>query len=177
MAQTIIGVMGPGEATETVAETARQLGAAIAKQGWTLLTGGRRAGVMNAASRGASKAGGLVVGVLPGSDRAGMSPHVDIPICTGVGSARNNINVLSSDVVIACGVGMGTLSEILLAAKAGKHVILLHQTPSSKTLLEEFESDFLHFVSSVDEAIALADVKLGVKMKNSDRSDYNRKNH
>ncbi|MDZ7692573.1 MAG: TIGR00725 family protein [Balneolaceae bacterium] len=152
----MVGVMGPGNASAEVAHSAEQLGTGIAEQGWTLLTGGRRVGVMDAASRGASTAGGLVVGVLPSSDRSGMSPHVNIPICTGIGSARNNINVLSSDLVIACGVGMGTLSEILLAAKAGKHVILLHQTESSEAVLQEFDSNTLHFVSSVEEAITLA---------------------
>jgi predicted oxidoreductase len=42
-----------------------------------------------------------------------------------MGSARNAINVLSSDVVVACTGGAGTLSEIALALKAGKTVILL----------------------------------------------------
>jgi hypothetical protein len=80
---------------------------------------------MDAASRGAQDAGGLVVGVLPGGDRTGMSNAVDIPIITGIGHARNVINVLSSTVVIACGMGLGTASEVALALKCNIPVILL----------------------------------------------------
>ena len=43
-----------------------------------------------------------------------------------MGSARNCINVLSSQVVVACPGGMGTLSEIALALKYSKPVILLN---------------------------------------------------
>ena len=55
-------------------------------------------------SKGARVAKGLTIGILPTKDRAFISEAVDIPIITDMGSARNNINVLSSDVVIACGV-------------------------------------------------------------------------
>ncbi|MDX1618188.1 MAG: TIGR00725 family protein [Balneolaceae bacterium] len=157
MANIIIGVMGPGGgAGDSDLEIAYELGKLIADEGWTLLTGGRRAGVMDAASRGAKESGGLTVGILPGHDRAGVSPHVDVPVVTGVGSARNNINVLSCDLVFACGVGMGTFSEVLLAVKAGKQVILLNQTEASINFLEQFASDRIHFVSAPSEAIELA---------------------
>lgn len=148
--------MGPGNATADTLQAAEELGRKIASQGWVLLTGGRNAGVMDAASKGAKAANGLTVGILPSADRSGMSPNVDIPIVTDVGSARNNINVLSSDLVIACGVGMGTMSEVLLAAKAGKQVILLEQTGSSTAFLKEFNSQLMHFVSLPAEAISLA---------------------
>ncbi|XTZ10626.1 MAG: hypothetical protein ACQZ3N_01465 [cyanobacterium endosymbiont of Rhopalodia yunnanensis] len=39
---------------------------------------------------------------------------------TDLANARNNINVLSSDVVIASGVELGTISEGVLAIKKGK---------------------------------------------------------
>ena len=121
MTRILIGVMGPGErATRAERETAFALGQRIAQQGWVLLTGGRAAGVMAAASQGAHTAQGLVVGILPGEIPTNMSAAVDIPILTGVGQARNAINVLSSQVVIACGWGAGTLSEIAFALKLGK---------------------------------------------------------
>ncbi|MDX1639765.1 MAG: TIGR00725 family protein [Balneolaceae bacterium] len=156
MSRIIIGVMGPGNAAPEEYSTAEELGKKIAEAGWVLLTGGRNAGVMSAASHGAKQAGGLTVGVLPGDDRSDMSPDVDIPVVTGIGSARNNVNVLSSDLVFACGVGMGTISEVLLAAKAGKQVILLNQTPASKKFLEDFNSDRIHFASGVSGAIQKA---------------------
>lgn len=126
MRKIIIGIMGPGNASPREAETARELGRAIASQGWILLTGGGNAGVMAAANQGAKEAGGLTVGILPGPDDRHLCPDVDIAIFTDMGSARNNINVLSCDVVVACGMGAGTASEIALALKAGKPVILLH---------------------------------------------------
>jgi len=123
---TIIGVMGGGD--EAAAETcalAYELGAAIAAAGWTLLCGGRAAGVMDAAARGAAAAGGLTIGILPDSHPGRASAAINIPILTGMGDARNQINVLSSQVVIALEGGAGTLSEIALALKARRPVILL----------------------------------------------------
>lgn len=106
MKKPIIGVMGPGDgATQKEIKHAYKLGQLIAEQNWILLTGGRNVGVMGAASKGAKSSGGLTIGILPSENKNGMSKFVDIPICTGMGSARNNINVLSSDVVIACGSG------------------------------------------------------------------------
>lgn len=161
MAYIIIGVMGPGRADSSEREAAYELGKRIAAEGWTLLTGGRSSGVMEAASKGAREAGGITVGVLPGSGRTGMSEFVDVPIVTGMGSARNNINVLSSDLVIACGVGLGTTSEIMLAAKAGKNVILLKQGQPTEPFLEQFGSKQFHFASTPAEAIDLARNLLG----------------
>lgn len=129
MAKTIIGVMGPGDgATEEEINQASRLGKLIAEQGWVLLTGGRNVGVMEAASKGAQEAGGLTIGILPSDNNRNASKYLDIQIRTGIGSARNNINVLSSDVVVACGSGAGTTSEIMLALKAGKPLLLLNPT-------------------------------------------------
>jgi uncharacterized protein (TIGR00725 family) len=121
----IIGVMGGGRADARHSEMAFRLGQLIAAEGWILLNGGRRAGIMEASARGACEQGGLTVGILPDADTRGMSPHIQIPILTGMGSARNMINVLSSHVVVACPGGAGTLSEIALALKHGRPVILL----------------------------------------------------
>jgi uncharacterized protein (TIGR00725 family) len=126
MRRTVVGVMGPGsKLADQVARDAYEIGKRIANRNWVLLTGGRRGGVMDEASRGAAEGGGLVIGVLPDDDDRAASNHVSIAINTGMGSARNNINVLSSHVVVACGLGAGTGSEICLALKAGKPVVLL----------------------------------------------------
>ena len=106
MTRTVVGVMGPGEdAGDEEIRLAFELGALIAQQGWVLVTGGRRAGVMHAASRGARSAGGTVVGILPGIDDTNLSPSVDIPILTGMNEARNNINVLSCRLLFFVGWG------------------------------------------------------------------------
>jgi uncharacterized protein (TIGR00725 family) len=121
----IIGVMGGGQASPMVQETAYELGRRIAIEGWVLLNGGRSAGVMEASAKGATECGGLTIGILPDDSTAGASDHIKIPIVTGMGNARNIINVLSSHIVVACSGGTGTISEVALALKCGKPVILL----------------------------------------------------
>jgi len=122
----IIGVMGGGSASPAAVTAAYELGRLIARQGWILLNGGRRAGIMDASAKGAADQDGITVGILPDETDAQVSEHIQIPILTGMGSARNVINVLSSHVVVACPGGTGTISEIALALKYGKTVILLN---------------------------------------------------
>src|SRR4029079_16550127 len=122
----VIGVMGPAACDDQIAELACAVGRAIAERGAVLLTGGR-SGVVEAASRGARDAGGLTIGVLPGAGAADSPPHpyVDVALYTGLGEARNWVNVCSSDALIAIGGGFGPLSEIALALKARKPLVLL----------------------------------------------------
>ena len=100
------------------------MGAGLARAGFTLVTGGAF-GAMEAASRGASEAGGTVVGLLPGTDRAAGNRWSDVTIATGLGHARNLAVVASADVVVAVGGEWGTLSEIGLAGVVGRPVVLL----------------------------------------------------
>lgn len=155
MRKTIIGVMGPGEgATAADCEVAFALGRAIASEGWVLLTGGRNVGVMDAASRGAKSANGLTIGILPTSTPEAVSEAVDLAIMTGLGSARNNINVLSCQVAIACGMGLGTAAEIALALKAGKPVILLNTSPQSQRFFKHLSEQAVAITDSPQAAIA-----------------------
>src|SRR5262245_52647211 len=110
MARIVVGGMGPGEdATESDRANASGLGCLIAhERTWVLLTGGRGQGVMDAASTSAQRHGAITIGVLPSHDAAGMSAGVDIPIVTGIGEARNLVNVLSSRVLFVCGMSSGT---------------------------------------------------------------------
>lgn len=88
-----------------------------------LLNGGRDAGVMQASAQGARQAGGTVVGILPSSGpedpQADVAEDVEVAVFTGLGEARNNVNVLTSDAVVLLPGGSGTLSEAALAAKNG----------------------------------------------------------
>ncbi len=157
MRKTIIGVMGVGNfATPRDLDNAYQLGQLIAQNGWILLTGGRKAGVMEAANKGAKIAGGLTVGILPGKDTSNLAEDVDIAIITDLGNARNNINVLSSDVVIACGMGTGTASEIALALKNQKKVILLNDNPISKEFFKSLSPEKVLIARNPEQATALA---------------------
>ena len=122
----VIGVMGPAACDDVTAAVARAVGRGVAERGAVLLTGGRT-GVMEAASRGARDAGGTTLGVLPGASSAESPPNafVDVALFTGLGEARNWVNVCASDAIIAIGGGFGTLSEIALALKARKPVVLV----------------------------------------------------
>ena len=124
--RTVIGVMGASACDEETAGLAEEVGRLVAGRGAVLLCGGG-GGVMEAAARGAREAGGLVVGVMPGRDASASppNPHVDVAIFTGMGDGRNWVNVCSSDAVVAIAGGYGTLSEIALALKLGKPVVLL----------------------------------------------------
>lgn len=162
MSKVVVGVMGPGiNASSNAISAAFELGRLIALEGWVLLTGGRDAGVMDAACKGAKEAAGLTVGILPGADVQGVSESVDIPIVTGMGQARNNINVLSSRVIIACGIGPGTASEIALALKAGKDVILLDCSQEGIAFFESLAKENVFVVTQPHEAIAIAKTLTG----------------
>jgi uncharacterized protein (TIGR00725 family) len=133
--RAVVGVMGAGEGASTEAVAlAEELGERISARGWVLLTGGRPVGVMAAASRGAARVEGhLVVGVLPdeghGEERQ-QTAELDLAVFTGMGKARNVINVLSADVVVICGGGgPGTASEAAHALNAGRPLILLAVPP------------------------------------------------
>jgi uncharacterized protein (TIGR00725 family) len=152
--RTIIGVMGGALADPAVLESARKTGRFIAERGWVLLTGGRDAGVMAAASEGASEAGGLVLGVLPGDSTEGASPHVNIAIPTGMGDARNAINVLASHAVIALPGGAGTVSEIALALKSNRPVVLLG-FPLGAPFERYYRSGLLNEATTPEEAVAI----------------------
>jgi hypothetical protein len=117
-----IAVVGPGDATAADLSAATAVGGELARSGVVLVCGGL-GGVMEAACRGAREAGGTTVGILPGEDRAAANAFVDVAIPTGLGEARNAIVVRSADALVAVGRGYGTLSEIALALRAGKHVV------------------------------------------------------
>lgn len=114
-----IAVIGHGHATPEEYEAAYATGQLVAKKGHVLVCGGL-SGVMEAACKGARNAGGITVGILPGTE--GGNPYLDIVIRTGLGHARNILVVLSADAVIAVGGEYGTLSEIAIALKSCRPV-------------------------------------------------------
>jgi uncharacterized protein (TIGR00725 family) len=94
------------------------VGELLAAGGATVLCGGG-SGVMAAVAAGARSGGGLVIGILPGPDRAGASPDLSAAIATNLGQARNAAIVQSADAVIVVGGSWGTLSELALAMRRG----------------------------------------------------------
>lgn len=146
----IIGVMGPGNPNDPKVENqAELLGQHIADHQWILLTGGRNAGVMNAASRGTNKAGGTVIGILPGETEEEMSDFVTLPIKTGMGNARNVINILSSDVVVVCGMGPGTASEAALAIKHNRPLLFTMITQEQLSFFNSLGEKSFYFSNDI----------------------------
>ena len=106
-----VAVIGASQCTPKEAGVAEEVGRELARRGAVLVCGGL-GGVMEAACRGASKAGGRTIGILPGNSPEDANPFVQFPIVTGMGYARNVIVVKSARAAIAIGGGYGTLSEI-----------------------------------------------------------------
>jgi len=154
--------MGSGEDSSRSLGAARELGKLVAERGWILLTGGRGTGVMEAASAGAKQvSGSLTLGILPGAG-GGVGPNVDVAVFTGMGEARNVINVLTCDVIVACGTeGAGTISEVALALKAEKPVILLGASSAAVELFSAVRrNSALLLAHTPAEAIALIQKEL-----------------
>ncbi len=155
MRRTMVGVMGGCSSDEQTISGALELGRLIAENGWVLVSGGRPTGVMQASVTGAREAGGLTVGVLYDEDRDGAAEGLDIVIPTGMGAARNIINVLSSDVVVACRGTGGTLSEIALALRFGRPVVLLDFDPGEAFLSAGADDAKWSHAATAAEAVEL----------------------
>ncbi|HWP44826.1 MAG TPA: TIGR00725 family protein [Blastocatellia bacterium] len=117
-------IIGDSDATAEVCTAAERIGEMLARHHVTVVTGGR-GGVMEAACRGARRAGGVTVGILPSSDMREANPWCSVVIPTGLGSARNVVNVLAGDFVISIGSSAGTLSELCFAWIHGKPILTL----------------------------------------------------
>ncbi len=120
---SVIG--GDKDASPAALKNAEEVGKLIAKAGAVLVCGGLK-GVMEAVAKGAKSEGGLTIGILPGGKREEANPHIDIPIVTGLGYARNKLVVKTGHVVIAVDGKYGTLSEIAFALGYGIPVVGLN---------------------------------------------------
>jgi uncharacterized protein (TIGR00725 family) len=123
-----VAVVGDGDPrgpdAHRLLEWAEEIGLELARGGATVITGGL-GGVMRAASRGARSAGGTTIGILPGADASEANEYVSHPLPTGLGVVRNLVVVTAADAVVAVGGRHGTLSEIGLALRMGRHVVAL----------------------------------------------------
>ena len=117
-----IGVIGGASPEPRFRQIAYDVGMLIAERGTILVCGGL-GGVMEAAARGAKKAGGLTIGILPGNSHKEANVHIDVPIATGIGYSRNSLVAMNADVLIAVDGQFGTLSEIAYGNIYGKKVI------------------------------------------------------
>jgi len=165
LADKTIGVMGSGtEGHEALAESLGQL---LARLEVNLLTGGG-SGVMEAVSRAfiqVRRGDGICIGIIPCDEEDPRTPRfgypnefVELPIYThlplsGVRGeddlSRNHINVLSSDAIVALPGGPGTASEVSLALRYRKPVVVF--SPDDRHVA--------HFPTDAPRATTLDDVE------------------
>ena len=149
---------------EKALRMAEEVGRLVAERNGIVVTGGL-SGVMEAVSRGAKSAGGLVIGILPGFDKNDANAFVDIAITTGMGWMRNTLTVRAADAVIMISGGIGTLNELTVAYELKPTVILESSGGWSSRVreiaydgkhLEEAKIAELHFAQTPEEAVDLA---------------------
>lgn len=166
-----VGVIGKNEQhpNDNVAEhtmaAAEEIGRLVAVRGGVIVTGGR-AGVMQAASKGAKQAGGLTIGFLPGMEKSGANPYVDIIFPTGLGRARNLLTARCCDVLIMVGGSTGTLNELTIAYAEARPVVILEGSGGwadrirgvlhKDRFLDERETVEISFAASPAEAVEKA---------------------
>lgn len=151
----IIGIMGPNNATEANLKDAYEIGKYMADNGFTVLTGGLNVGVQNEGLKGAKDSNGLTIGIMPFNEPEKFSKYVDIPIITNMRSGRNYINALSSNLVIACGVDKGTISEISLSLvnTAKKQVIIVGAIQEANELFKVIDRENVYIAKDYKECI------------------------
>ncbi len=147
-----VAVCGSGDTSAEDIKRAEEVGRLLAEAGAIVICGGL-GGVMDAAAKGATAAGGIAVGLLPNEVRAGASEHLTVALPLGMGEARNALVARSADVVIAVGGEWGTLSEIALAKKMGKKVVGIETWELSH---KGKEIEGIIHADSPDEAVRLA---------------------
>jgi uncharacterized protein (TIGR00725 family) len=117
-----VSVIGASAGDDELLAKAEAIGRGLAEAGLTIVCGGM-GGVMEAASKGATEAGGEAIGILPYQSLDEGNEYLTHAIATGIGQARNLAVVASGEVVVAVGGSWGTLSEIGFARKLERAVI------------------------------------------------------
>ncbi|HET7010088.1 MAG TPA: TIGR00725 family protein [Anaerolineales bacterium] len=148
----VVSVAGGSTCTLEEARLAEAVGRGLAAAGAVVVCGGGK-GVMEAVCRGAFEAGGMTIGLLPGSRREEGNSFLTIAIPTGLGEARNALVARAGRSLIAIGTGYGTLSEIALALRLGRLVIGLHTW--SATAADGRPADIVT-ARTPEEAVSLA---------------------
>jgi uncharacterized protein (TIGR00725 family) len=117
-----ISVFGGRNITPEVYENSVEIGRLLAQEEFLVFCGGGK-GVMEAISKGVSKSGGTVIGILKGKELEEGNDYLTIPIATGMDIARNAVLAYNCDAAIAISGQYGTMSEIAYAFQLDKPVI------------------------------------------------------
>ena len=94
-------------------DSAKAIGTAIAKEGWDVVYGGGRVGLMGITADAALEAGGKVIGIIPEHIQAREIEHTDLTELHVVDSmhVRKQMMVDRSDAFVILAGGLGTLDE------------------------------------------------------------------
>src|SRR4051812_8269082 len=95
-----ISIIGGSSISAKVEDLAEGVGRLVAELDCILVCGGL-GGAMEAAAKGAKKAGGVTIGILPGKSKDDANRYIDIALPTSIGYARNTIVACSADIIIA----------------------------------------------------------------------------
>lgn len=166
-----IGIIGPEEKNipnkrkRAVLRLAQEIGQLVAQNKAILITGGC-SGVVEAACKGAYKAGGIVVGT-PGRTRGMAIPWTTVEICTPIDVGDYIFaGILSSDAIIVIPNDAGTLGEIAVAYRYRKPLILIKgfgEDFLQSLQLEDLQKYPYYIAKSAKEAVDLA-IKLAKKV-------------
>jgi hypothetical protein len=162
MSRICVAIVGPGDkaSSDAIADAAA-VGRLVAERGWVMLCGGRAAGVMESAARAVRDANGIAIGILPGTDRNDASLYLTVALPTGLGEARNAVLVTAADAVIACGMSSGTASEVSLALRTGKLIVLVRPSAETRSFFESVTPNTtLHIADTPEAAVAWIETSL-----------------
>jgi uncharacterized protein (TIGR00730 family) len=157
-------------------ELGRELGGALAKAGWAVITGGGP-GAMEAVNRGASEAGGVSVGLgieLPFEQR--LNDWADLGVSFRYFFARKTMFVKYAQAFVCLPGGFGTLDELFEALvlvqthKVNEFPVVLlgteywgglldwlRSTPLSGGKISAKDLDLIRVTDSVEDVIAIVD--------------------
>ena len=117
-----IGVIGGSVTDRKHCEIAYSVGKSLASRNCVVFCGGG-SGIMECVSKGVHDADGMVIGILPDSNRMKGNKYLSLAIPTGIGYLRNFFIIRASDALIAIDGYSGTTSEAAFALTEGKSVI------------------------------------------------------
>lgn len=162
----VIGHSGHFDESSSINKLCENVGYEIAKHGHTLLNGGT-GGVMEAVSRGARNANGIVIGMLSGHEKG--NDYLTIGIEMGFDASISSVFMMyNADAVISIGGRSGTALEIFAAYLKKIPIILMAETGgwTERMLKELVDGKYLDenrivevkITDNAEEAVSMAEM-------------------
>ena len=162
--EPLIGIIGQSSTPEEMYNFTKNLGQALAEEGYSIINGGL-GGVMQAVCdgfRSVKNRKGRSICITPFEDPQMSNPYCDYVIPSGLGIARNLLIVRSAKILIALGGGAGTLSELAFAWQLGKPVLCVkkfggwaEKMANTQVDSRYGDKDLFYGVDSIEEILAI----------------------